>query len=373
MNSAVEIRPAVENGLKLTVIRRFGLLIMLSATLNHAFAQEVSSRVKIAGVADMEAVYSMLTNLHARWNHGFLADYAVVSDEEAVKQVSKRTADFAVVDTDLPDNEREQNGLLQFPTMTTAIVPVINLPGVKTDQVVLTAAVLGDIMSGVITNWHAKKIRDLNPTVPLPDLEITCIVRPETSGASQSYTTYLGRNSSEFSQQIGTGPSARWPARFRRARDGNDASEMLVSTPGAISYVEMGTANRKNLSFVRLRHRNGNVVKANLSFLGDGVLSARMTGGDPGRNITADLGVTWPILLTSYVVMAQRSRDDEKARSILRFFFWQLKDADPVIQDRGLVPLPPSLQARSIGIFRKLQSQNGKQWVSNFDFSVITY
>lgn len=353
----------------LMAMSRVGLLIVLSAMLGHVFAQLSSSRLKIVGVPDMEMVYTMLSGIYSRREDAFVATYSAVSNEEAVKEVVKRTADFAVVDTNLSGNELEQHGLLQFPTMTTAIVPVVNLPNVKSDQLHLTAAVLGDIMSGVIGNWQAKKIRELNPTLTLPNLEITRIVRPEMSGASQSFTVYLGRNSSEFGKKIGGGPNAKWPSDLRRASNGNEASDMLVSTPGAITYVEMGTGNRKKLDFVSLRSSNGNVVKANLGFLVNSASNVRRVGNGIESNTmaVADIGVTWPILLTSYVVMTQRSWDDQKARMTLRFFFWQFKEGDPVIQDWGLVPLPIALQSRVIGNFHKVQSQNGKQLFSNFD------
>ena len=117
----------------------------------QVFAQDVMP-LKGAGVPTMIAVYITAGGI-LRWGAGFASlDYVATSPDEGVTQVSNNTSDFAVTDFPMLLRNLEQKKLLQFPIMAAAIVPVVNLPGIKSDQLQLTGAILAEIMSGKIEN-----------------------------------------------------------------------------------------------------------------------------------------------------------------------------------------------------------------------------
>jgi phosphate transport system substrate-binding protein len=48
-------------------------------------------------------------------------------------------------------------------------VPVVNLPGIKPGELVLSGRVLADIYLGKIISWNAPAIAAINPGLKLPD------------------------------------------------------------------------------------------------------------------------------------------------------------------------------------------------------------
>lgn len=343
---------------------------VLALVAPQVFAQD-QVLLKGAGVPAVRELYTTAAGA-LRWGAGFAAlDYLVTSPDDGVNRVRNKSSEFAVTDFAMLLRDLDQEKLLQFPVMATAIVPVVNLPGIKSDQVQLTGAVLAEIMAGKIDNWNSSKIRALNPGLALPSLPINRIVRAGASGATQAFTKYLSRNSKEFGLNIGAGRSVTWPGNPYKAKDESDLVDAFHATSGSISYVDMPSGNRNQMSFVSLIHGNGNVVKANISFLGAGVLSNETNGHgvvESGALTVVDLGQNWPIVLPIYIVIRQVAIDDEKARRMLRFFFLNLRKNDFFIENGGFVALPASLQMKVIRTFRLVRSQSGAPLQVDFDF-----
>lgn len=337
-----------------------GLLLIAST----AVAQNSVTSLTGAGVSSFDAM---------RWGSDFAAvDYLVMKSEEAVTQVKNRKADFAVTDYALLQQHLEQEKLLQFPIVATAIVPIVNIPGIKTDQLHLSGPVLAEIMSGEIKNWNSKKIRAINPNLSLPSLPITRIVRAEASGATLALTKYLSRNSKSFNDHVGVGRIVNWPDNPKKTKDEDDTISAFKATDGAISYIEMVTGNRNKLPFVSLRHVTGQIVKADISYLGAGVLSIETNEKgmiESGALTVVDLGQNWPVVQPIYVVIPQVSTDDEKIERVLRFFILYFNTGDSTAEARGYVALPTSLQAKIISTFRRVRSKSGAPLKKNFNFS----
>ena len=58
--------------------------------------------------------------------------------------------------------------LMQFPTVIGGVDIIVNMPGVKPNELKLTGPVLADIYLGKITKWNDKAIVELNPDLKLP-------------------------------------------------------------------------------------------------------------------------------------------------------------------------------------------------------------
>lgn len=343
---------------------RSGWIAGLLLIACQAVAQPGATSLTGAGVSSFDVM---------RWGSDFAAiDYRVMKPEEAVTQVKNRKADFAVTDHALPRQHLEQEKLLQFPIVATAIVPIVNIPGIKTDQLHLSGPVLADIMSGEINNWNARKIRALNPDLALPSLPITRIVPTEASGATLALTRYLARNSKAFNEHVGVGRIVNWPGNPKKARDDEETIAAFKATEGAISYIEMVSGNRNKLPFVSLKHVSGQIVKADIAYLGAGVLSTETNEkgmAESGALTVVDLGQNWPVVQPIYVVIPQVSIDDEKIERVLRFFILYFNTGDSAAEARGYVALPTSLQAKIISTFRRVRSKSGEPLRKNFNFS----
>jgi phosphate transport system substrate-binding protein len=350
--------------------KSFSLLIALAAVMSSPLAS--MKPLKAVGASYMAPMYDILSKNYGAYDKSFSVDYRSTKFEDAISSVANNSADFAVVDLPLPKKQLEQANLLAFPILLTAIVPVVNLPGIQSDQLVLSGPVLADIMGGRIGSWNASEIKALNPSLTLPALPIKRVVRGTASGATLSFTSYLARYSSDFNKNIGTGQTVKWPGETLSVADSNAAANTVTATEGAISYVEMDHAIIKFLKFVSLKHKSGQVVRANLGFLRGGVVSARATSSavDDSELTVIDHGQNWPILLPVYVVMKQTAVDDERSKKLLRFFYWNFHNGDRAIEYWGLVPLPSSFQAKSIRLFRNVKSAKGAPLQPEFEFEL---
>ncbi|MBI3728373.1 MAG: substrate-binding domain-containing protein [Burkholderiales bacterium] len=80
--------------------------------------------------------------------------------------------------------------LIQFPSAISGVVPVINLPGIKTSELRLTGEILAGIFSGDMTLWNDAAIAALNPGIRLPNKNIEVIVRQDGSGTTYNFFDY---------------------------------------------------------------------------------------------------------------------------------------------------------------------------------------
>ena len=62
--------------------------------------------------------------------------------------------------------------LMQFPTVIGGVDIIVNLPGIKPNELKLTGPVLADIYLGKITKWNDPEIAEINPGLKLPSLAI---------------------------------------------------------------------------------------------------------------------------------------------------------------------------------------------------------
>lgn len=58
-------------------------------------------------------------------------NYQSIGSGGGVKQIVAKTVDFGASDDALPPEKLAEHGLTQFPSVMGAVVPVVNLPGLK--------------------------------------------------------------------------------------------------------------------------------------------------------------------------------------------------------------------------------------------------
>src|SRR5262249_60601640 len=107
--------------------------------------------------------------------------------------------------TPLKDDDVAQKGLVQFPTVTGGVIPVINVAGIGAGQLHLNGQVLGDIFLAKITKWNDPAIKALNPSLNLPDIAIAPVRRADGSGTTFIFTNYLSKVNPEWKSKVGEG------------------------------------------------------------------------------------------------------------------------------------------------------------------------
>lgn len=108
-----------------------------------------------------------------------------------IKKIAERAVDFTSTDSPLSSKELAKRRLVQMPMLIGGIVPVLNVPGIASNRMLLSAGVLADITVGRIAKWRDARIIGLTPGLSLPSRAIVRIVRFGKSETTEGYTRYL--------------------------------------------------------------------------------------------------------------------------------------------------------------------------------------
>src|SRR6516162_7575035 len=115
---------------------------------------------------------------------GVQIGYQPIGSSAGIEEIRGSIVDFAVSDAPLDDAQLLRDGLVQFPLVIGAIVPVVNLDGIGPGELRFTGTLLADIYLGKIRNWDDAAIARLNPNVRLPSRSILVIYRTDGSGTT---------------------------------------------------------------------------------------------------------------------------------------------------------------------------------------------
>jgi len=331
----------------------FPALLALSLGLSAAVH---ATEIRGAGATFPSAVYKTWAAGYEK-ERGGKVSYLATGSGDGIKRIIAREVDFGASDSPLPSAELEKHKLIQFPTAVGGIVPVVNLRSVEADRLRLSGELLADIMRGAIAQWNDKRIAALNPGISLPAAPIVRVVRADKSGTTDAFTKYLSAMSPEWRSTVGDGQLVKWPGAVRTV-DGNDGIvAALQDTPGAIAYVSYDRVVHSGLTSVRLLNRAGNFVAASADGFRVAVQESDLNRrGDETASLLDQPGLlSWPITITTYVLIDAQPKTAAAASEALQFLYWTFLKGDSLVRSSGLTPLPTAVQARLIPRFQKVR------------------
>jgi phosphate transport system substrate-binding protein len=240
------------------------------------------------------------------------------------------------------------------------VVPVVNLPGLGA-PVQLDGELLADIFQGRVKTWNDARIAALNPGLGLPALAIKRVVRGEKSGTSEGFSRYLAGASAAFKAEVGIGQMPAWPGEPLKAEGNDGMVQALRSTPGAIAYVSFDRVLRDRLAAVKLRNAAGKFVLPTEAGFRAAILESDMNrqGDDLATLLDRPGSETWPITLTSFVLVDAEPASAAKVASTLKYLYWCFMHGDDLTRGTGFAPLPVSVQSRLAGRFTQVRPKDG--------------
>jgi phosphate transport system substrate-binding protein len=303
--------------------------------------------------------------LYARWAAdynkatGVRMNYQSIGSGGGMRQIRGKTVDFGASDVPLTDEELAKDGLMQFPTVIGGVVPIVNVPGIKSGQLRLSGPVLADIYLGKITRWNDPALVKLNPGVALPDAAIAPVRRADGSGTTFIFTNYLSKVSPEWRSKVGEGPAVNWPT--GAGGKGNEGVTAFVQRlPNSIGYVEFAYAKQNKLPYALMQNRDGNFVAPD-----DTTFAAAAAGADwlktfyqilteqPGKD-------SWPISGATFILMHRVQDRPANAAAVLRFFDWAYDNGAKTALDLDYVPMPPAVIKAIRAQWGQLRDAGGK-------------
>jgi phosphate transport system substrate-binding protein len=312
---------------------------ILAATILPAAALDISG----AGATFPYPIYAKWADAYKK-ETGVGLNYQSIGSGGGIKQIEARTVTFGATDAPLKGPDLDKNGLIQFPMVMGAIVPVVNLEGIKPGGLVLDGPALAAIFLGDIKSWDDPAIKKLNPNAKLPAQAIAVVHRSDGSGTTFNFTYYLAQVSADWKSKVGAATSVEWPAGIG-AKGNEGVANNVTQTQGSIGYVELAYALQNKMIYTHMVNKDGKTVQpggysvqaaaANAdwsSVPGYGVILANQPGAG-----------SWPMTAATFILVPKQPTDAAAAAEALKFFAWAYAKGEKMADELDYVPMPKAV------------------------------
>ena len=317
----------------------------------------VISSVCIAGAAQAADISGAGATfpypLYSKWADSYKKEtgnglnYQSIGSGGGIKQIKAKTVTFGASDMPLKSEELKTAGLIQFPTVVGGNVPVVNIDGIASSELILDGKTLAKIFLGEIKTWDDAAIKALNPAAKLPAQPIVVVRRSDGSGTTFIFTDYLSQVSPEWKAKVGVNTSVEWPVGIG-AKGNEGVANNVTQTKGSIGYVEYAYAKQNKMTSVRMINKDGKAVAPSAESFQAAAANAEWDKSDsyyviltnePGAN-------SWPIAGATFIMMHKTPQDVANSTEALKFFDWAYTKGGQSAMDLDYVPMPASVVAQ---------------------------
>lgn len=320
----------------------------LQATLAAGVLAVATMSAQAADITGAGATFPF--PIYSKWADAYKKEtgnglnYQSIGSGAGIKQILAKTVTFGATDAPMKAEQLEKEGLVQWPQVMGAIVPIVNLEGIKPGELVLNGATLADIYLGKIKKWDDAAIKKLNPSLALPSTAISVVRRSDGSGTTFVFTDYLAKVSEEWKSKVGSNTAVEWPVGV--GAKGNEGVAGNVSqTKNSIGYVEYAYAKQSKLTHAALVNKAGKPVQPTITAFQAAAANAEWSKA-PGYYVilTEQAGdASWPITAATFILMHKQPADKAAAAEAIKFFTWAFEKGAKAAEELDYVPMPASV------------------------------
>ena len=311
----------------------------LVAASTSAFAAYITG----AGATFPFPIYSKWADAYKKQTGNGL-NYQSIGSGAGIKQIVSKTVTFGASDMPLKVEQLDKDGLVQWPMVMGAIVPVVNLEGVKAGEMVFDGPTLADIYLGKITKWDDPAIKKLNPNVKLPSEAIAVVHRADGSGTTFNFTDYLSKVSPDWKSKVGVGTAVEWPAGVG-AKGNEGVSGNIGQTKNSIGYVEYAYAKQNKLVYTAMVNKAGKSVQPTTATFQAAAANADWTHAPGYYVILTDQpgDMSWPITASTFILMHKNPADKAASAEAIKFFKWSFENGGKMAEELDYIPMPDNV------------------------------
>src|SRR5262245_4142581 len=324
-------------------LKLFRILTAAAVIAAAAAAPAIAIDLSGAGATFPYPIYAKWADAYKKETNVGL-NYQSIGSGGGIKQIKAKTVVFGASDAPLPGKELDESGLIQFPMVMGGIVPVVNIDGIKSGDLVIDGPTLAKIFMGEIKTWNDPAIAKLNPSAKLPSQSIAVVHRSDGSGTTYNFAYYLAEVSPEWKSKVGFNTSVEWPVGIG-AKGNEGVANNVAQTKGSIGYVEYAYAKQNKLTHTKMVNRDGKTVEptsatfqaaaanANWSSVpGYGVILANQPGAE-----------SWPMTAATWILMYKKPTDPAAAAEALKFFAWAYDKGAKMAEELDYIPMPKNV------------------------------
>ena len=315
-----------------------------------------AQNINAAGATFPYPIYNKWFTEYAAAHPSVKINYQSIGSGGGIRQVSDGTVDFGASDGPMTDDQMNQAKVkvMHVPTVLGAVVPIYNLPGIRTLN--FSGDVIADIYLGKISKWNDSRIAKDNPGVSLPDKSILPVYRSDGSGTTYIFTDYLSKVSPEWMGKVGKATSVKWPTGIGQ-KGSEGVAGMVRQTPGAFGYVELVYATSNNIEYGSVKNAAGKFLKATPDgATAAAAASAKTMPADYRVSITNAAGPdSYPISSFTWLLIPVHFADASKGAAVKGFLTWMLDKGEGEASGMGYAPLPKQVQDMERKTIAKIQ------------------
>jgi phosphate transport system substrate-binding protein len=310
-------------------------------------AREARIRIIGAGATFPYPLYKSWIRDYQNAHKNVIISYDAVGSGEGVKRFLGQEVDFGASDAAMTEEEiaAGNRGVKLIPATAGIIVLAYNLKGVN-GVLKLPREVYAAIFTGGIRRWDDPGIRQANPGLNPPAIDIIPVTRTDSSGTTYAFTNHLNAVSKTWRDSgSGIGKLVQWPVNSMSARLNEGVAGRIRITDGAIGYVEYGYARRAGLAMAALENRAGNFVEPS-PVRGQATLTVTRNDMPEHRRLffpDPPGESSYPIVTYSWIMLYGTYPDQKKSEALKDFIKWGITEGQKFSEGLGFCVLPPSV------------------------------
>lgn len=217
------------------------------------------------------------------------------------------------------------NEAWHLPMVIGPVAVAYNLEGV---DVALTPALVAEIFDGKITKWNDDAIKQQNPKVDLPDLDITVVHRSDKSGTTKNFLSYVKDAAGDaWSYELGE----NWPNEVGQGAKGTSGVISTVQqADGTIGYADASQAGELGTVAVKVGDDYVPFSAEAAAKVVDASPLDESATGDNRVVVKLDHNTTeagaYPIVLVSYDIACPAYKDADTAKFVKSWLTYVVSD-----------------------------------------------
>jgi phosphate transport system substrate-binding protein len=347
------------------VTRRFSLSSVAFASLALALSGcggtqsgEAASMIKLqgAGASFPAPLYNKWFKAYSAAHEKVLVDYQSVGSGSGVKSVIDHTVDFGASDAAMKpeDMANVKGGVQLFPMTAGSIVLAYNLQGL--DNLKLSRKAYTGIFLGTVKRWNDPLIAAANPGVKLPDVPINVVVRADSSGTSFVVSKHLSAVSPDFGASVGANTMPNWSV-GTKAKGNEGVTASVMTTPGAIGYIEYGFAKSQKVPMAVLENKAGKFVEAGTASGQAALASATLPDDMIVWASDPEVPEAYPIVTYTWLICYKKYPDRNKLQAMQDLVKYGLTEGQKDAESLGYIPLPANVVAKATSSIQNLTAE----------------
>lgn len=236
--------------------------------------------------------------------------------------------------------------ILSFPTAFVGVTLSYNLPG--NPAIILDAAVLSGIYLGTILDWNDPAIVALNPGITLPAIPIIPVFRIDSSGTTQSFTTFLADSNVGYPSNL-VGTVVDFPAPAKVGATGSaGVAATISSTTGSIGYLAFDFATSSGLIFASIINSSGNAIAPTLTSIAAAGEGFDLPSDLRFNTINSPNPQAYPIATPTFIDVFQNQPNNLVTRNIKQFLYFIATQGQLIAPTVNLAPLTSAMVSQFI-------------------------